>query len=113
MNNSLDTLESILEAVKKQNPNSEPKAHKIIENDLSILKSLDTYTMYYGVLTNGDNENAQLLDRNNNVIIQIGKNSQIIDFFHALKFTDASDAEISNPKGHFRGYAITVKGWQY
>lgn len=106
---TLDSVTHIESVLKKRFTDENFLTEPFETTNLNSLKESDG-RFFFGVLTVGSNvEKATLLDTSKE-IIDVVKNSQIIDFFTEVKFFDASNTEITeNVKGRFRGFEITIE----
>jgi len=65
---------------------------------------------YFGIITLGANVTKAILFDGDKEIIEIVKNSQIIEYFTKVKYYDDMDVEIlTDVKGRFRGYEMTLE----
>lgn len=108
MQYTLDSVTHAKEVVLSRFSSNKVEEKVYQTKDLNTLTKHEN-TFYFGVLTCGSNIKKCTVFDDDNEIIDVNKNSQVIELFSHLKFFDETNQEITTGvKGRFRGFEITV-----
>ena len=98
MNYTLDSVIQFTESLKEQNKEKKINYLPVLIFDLNQI-AVASSDIYFGILTTKNKVN---LVYNGVPQLELGADSQIVDFFHNL-------SSIESLIGHFRGFRITMQ----
>ena len=102
----LENVCSVIKQIKGNSLKSVKKEPVWIKNLNEVIK-IDN-VVYYGIITVGENTNLVINNGDNDIVPPLEQN-QIIELFESFTSILDNEGELQLlPKGHFRGWKITV-----